>query len=272
MDKYAVIGNPVAHSKSPLIHKMFAEQTGQAMEYGAILSPLDRFHETVEQFRETGGKGLNVTLPFKEQAYSIAHWLSDAAKKAKAVNTLIFGDGKIEGHNTDGVGLIADLLHHKIKIEGKRILLVGAGGAARGVILPLLHEKPALLHLANRTAEKALLLAKHFYAYGNLSASGLQAVPDGHFDLIINASSASLNGERPDIGEGLVGCETVCYDMLYSREDTSFNRWAQLQGAAKTIDGLGMLVEQAAASFYLWRGVRPRTDTVRERLRETLMS
>ncbi|MDF2179762.1 shikimate dehydrogenase [Aliiglaciecola sp. CAU 1673] len=272
MDKYAVIGNPVAHSKSPFIHKLFAEQTGQDMEYGAILSPLNGFNDAVVRFIQSGGKGMNVTLPFKEQAYALAQTLSDAAQKAEAVNTLIFHQGQIQGHNTDGVGLIADLHFHQVPITNKRVLLVGAGGAARGVIPPLLEGKPAVLHLANRTVDKALSLAMHFKGFGNVEASGLQEVPLGHFDLIINASSASLSGERPEIGEGLVGNTTVCYDMLYSREATSFNRWAKAQGAAKTLDGLGMLVEQAAESFYLWRGIRPQTEKVREKLREALMN
>ncbi|WP_102794824.1 shikimate dehydrogenase [Bowmanella denitrificans] len=270
MDQYAVFGNPIAHSKSPFIHKMFAEQTGQSLHYAAILSPLDGFAESVSTFIASGGRGANVTVPFKEQAFKLVEQLSPAARQAGAVNTLIYQDGKLLGDNTDGIGLVKDLLFHGVVLQGKKILIIGAGGATRGVVLPILEQTPASLHIANRTAEKALSLAKHVPSFARVTGSGLNDIPDTSFDLIINASSASLSGDSPNIDAAYMVNKPVCYDMVYSKEDTAFNLWCQQQGASMTLDGLGMLVEQAAQSFYLWRGIMPDTQPVRQALRMSL--
>ncbi|GGO66902.1 shikimate dehydrogenase [Bowmanella pacifica] len=270
MDKYAVFGNPIAHSKSPFIHKMFAEQTGQSLDYSAILSPLDGFADTIRAFISSGGKGANVTVPFKEQAYKLADQLSEAAEQAGAVNTLIYKEGKLYGDNTDGIGLVKDLLFHDVVLQGKKILIIGAGGATRGVVLPILKQTPASLHIANRTAEKALNLATHFASFASVTGSGLDDIPHTTFDLIINASSSSLSGDAPNIDAAYIANKPVCYDMVYGKEDTAFNLWCQQQGTSVTLDGLGMLVEQAAQSFYLWRGVMPDTQPVRQALRNML--
>lgn len=261
-DRYAVFGHPIAHSKSPLIHAAFARQTGQDMAYEAILAPLDGFPGSVAAFIAAGGRGANVTVPFKEEAYKLAGRLSPRAQRAGAVNTLVFDDG-ILGDNTDGAGLVADLTRNLHRaLAAKRILLVGAGGAARGVIGPLLDEKPAALIIANRTVSRAQELAELF-GHG-VRGCGFDAV-DTPFDVVINATAASLAGELPPLSPRVFTPGTLAYDMMYGR-DTPFLRFARTHGAA-TADGLGMLVEQAAEAFVLWRGVRPDTAPVIAALR-----
>lgn len=270
-DRYAVIGNPIAHSKSPEIHAQFAAQTGQDMSYERLLAPLDGFAASVQAFVAQGGKGANVTLPFKLEAYALATQLSARAQAAGAVNTLRFDGGQILGDNTDGVGLVADIVRNAgVSVAGKRVLLLGAGGAARGVILPLLLEHPAQLVIANRTAARAEALAQQFAAHGNIVASDFTAL-DGQFDLIINATSASLAAELPPIAAALFGRDTLAYDMMYGKLPTVFMQFAAAQGASVR-DGLGMLVEQAAEAFLVWRGVRPDTAPVFAALRAALQA
>ncbi|MND72268.1 Shikimate dehydrogenase [compost metagenome] len=271
MDSYCVFGNPIGHSKSPLIHRLFAEQTGQQLTYEAVLAPLDDFTGCARQFFATG-KGGNVTVPFKEQAYQLAASLSPRAQRAGAVNTLKkLDDGSLLGDNTDGAGLVRDLTRNAgLELAGKRILLLGAGGAARGVIEPLLAERPASLVIANRTVEKAEALAQLFADLGPVSASGYDWLEES-VDLIINGTSASLAGDLPPISPSLIKPgHTVCYDMMYGKDLTAFNRWASEHGAARTLDGLGMLVEQAAEAFLLWRGVLPDSAPVLAELRRQL--
>jgi shikimate dehydrogenase len=264
-DRYAVVGNPVAHSKSPLIHAEFARQTGQDMAYDRLLAPLDGFAETVEAFRIAGGKGLNVTVPFKEQAFRYATRRTARAEAAGAVNTLKFDEGSVLGDNTDGAGMVRDLTANlKQSLAGKRILLMGAGGAARGVLGPLLAEHPAALALANRTVDKAQQLAELFG--GEFATSSYEALAGQRFDIIINATAASLKGELPPLPDELFNPGALAYDMMYGTE-TPFMAWARTHGAAQIADGLGMLVEQAAESFYLWRGMRPDTAPVLRMLR-----
>ncbi|QDQ27235.1 shikimate dehydrogenase [Chitinimonas arctica] len=267
-DRYAVIGNPIAHSKSPAIHAAFALQTGQKLNYTRLEAPLDGFSDCAAEFLAMGGKGCNVTVPFKEEAYRFANRLSARAELAGAVNTLWLDDDGLVGDNTDGAGLCRDLLRHT-ELRGKRILLLGAGGAARGVIAPLLAEKPARLLLANRSADKATQLAERFSA-ANLQATGLDALAGQAFDLVINATSASLAGQQLPLPPSLWRLETVAYDMMYGKEETPFLAQAAAGGVAMRLDGLGMLVEQAAEAFYLWRGVRPETQPVLTELRAAL--
>ena len=269
MDRYAVMGNPVAHSKSPRIHALFAAQTNQQLSYEAILVEKDGFSTAVADFLQHGGNGLNITVPFKEQAWALATTRSEHAERAGAVNTLILEkDGRHFGDNTDGVGLVRDLLqNHGSVLKNKRLLLVGAGGAARGVIEPLLNEKPSLLVIANRTADKAVELARLFCDLGHTEGCGLGDVAGQSFDLIINATAASLAGQVPALPDSVVTADSHCYDMMYADKATAFMDWAQQLGAAHCMDGLGMLVEQAAESFYLWRDLRPDTGTVIQALR-----
>lgn len=271
MDRYGVIGNPIGHSKSPQIHRMFAEQTGQSLSYEPLLAPLDDFAGFAGAFFETG-LGANVTVPFKEQAFRLADQLSERARRAGAVNTLKkLSDGNLLGDNTDGVGLVRDLLDNaRVTLRGKRILLLGAGGAVRGVLEPLLAQQPSELLIANRTVAKAEQLATEFAALGAVRASAFDEL-DEPFDVIINGTSASLGGELPPLGEtSLQPGATFCYDMMYGAVPTAFCMWAAEQGAAATRDGLGMLVEQAAAAFELWRGVRPESARVLTELRRQL--
>ncbi|WP_219096353.1 shikimate dehydrogenase [Pseudomonas sp. UMAB-40] len=270
MDRYVVIGNPIGHSKSPLLHIVFAQQTAQHMEYGALLSPLDDFAGCAARFFQ-GGLGANVTVPFKEEAYQLVSKLTDRALRAGAVNTISkLADGSLLGDNTDGAGLLRDLRHAGVSIEGKRILLLGAGGAARGSLEPLLAEHPAAVVIGNRTIEKAEALAMQFADLGPVTASRFESLHEP-FDLIINATSASLNGTMPPIKECLIAPgRTVCYDMMYGKDATVFCRWAIENHAALQMDGLGMLVEQAAEAFYLWRGVRPQTAPVQEQIRRKM--
>jgi shikimate dehydrogenase len=269
-DRYAVVGNPIAQSLSPQIHRAFAEQTGEKILYEKLLAPIGGFAEFAGNFFSGGGRGLNITLPFKLDACAFADQLSERAQAAGAVNTLARRkDGSILGDNTDGAGLVADILQNlRWSIEGKKILLLGAGGAARGVLLPLLREKPAGIYIANRTAHKARQLAGIFSARGPVNAGGLEDVP-ADFDLLINASSASLSGELPTLAREVIGKNCNAYDMVYAAQATPFMCWAQEYGA-RVADGLGMLVGQAAESFYLWRGVRPEVAPVLAQLREQL--
>ena len=269
-DIYAVVGNPIAQSLSPEIHSAFAEQTAQDLRYEKKLIELGQFRQQAAQFFAGGGRGLNVTAPFKLDAFAFADALTERAQTAGAVNTLVKqDDGSILGDNTDGAGLVADIKKHLgWTIQGRNILVLGAGGATRGALLPLLQEQPAQLHIANRTAQKARQLAEDFAAYGSITAGGLEDVPEG-FDLIINASAASLSGERPPVAEAIVGRDCCVYDMVYGAEPTPFMRWAGDLGA-RTADGLGMLVGQAAEAFYLWRGVSPRVEPVLSMLRAKL--
>jgi shikimate dehydrogenase len=269
MDRYAVVGNPIGHSKSPVIHRLFAEQTGQSLSYDKMLVEQGAFNEEVSAFFALGGRGLNVTLPFKEEAFGYADELTPRAQLAGAVNTLMLrGDGTVLGDNTDGAGLVADLLSQGWTLTGSRILLLGAGGAARGVVQPLLEQNPARVVIANRTPERAQAIAE---AFGDRVEAGDYAALAGQsFDLVINATSASLAGQLPPLPEGLVTSATCVYDMMYGAEPTAFLSWAREQGAEHLADGLGMLVGQAAEAFQLWRGVRPQTAPVIEALRAEL--
>jgi shikimate dehydrogenase len=272
MDRYAVIGNPIAHSKSPRIHALFAAQTGQPLSYEALLGPIDAFVATVEAFRAAGGRGLNVTVPFKLEAFDFADRHTPRALAAGAVNTLAFGPDGVLGDNTDGAGILRDItVNQACPVAGRRVLLLGAGGAARGTILPLLEAAPASLTIANRTASKAAELADEF-ATGALTphGCGFAALAGQQFDVIINATSASLSDAAPDLPAGLYAPGSLAYDMMYGKGDTPFLAAARQQGAARLSDGLGMLVEQAAESFLLWRGVRPDTAPVLAAMRAAI--
>lgn len=266
MDQYAVFGHPIAHSQSPFIHQTFARQTGQSLEYRAILAPLGGFAETVHRFRAEGGQGGNVTLPFKEEAFALCDELTERARLAGAVNTLHWQrDGRLLGDNTDGAGMVSDLLQHGAAIEGKRVLIVGAGGAVRGVLEPVLACGPSEVVIANRTESKATVLAGDFSALGNIRGVGLDGI-DGRFDLIINGTSASLSGELPPLPDGCLISGGITYDMAYGTKATPFQLWGEKQGGRINLSGLGMLVNQAAESFERWRGVRPETGPVKAAL------
>ncbi|ENY72474.1 shikimate 5-dehydrogenase [Aeromonas diversa CDC 2478-85] len=270
MDRYLVVGNPVRHSKSPFIHTLFARQTQQEMEYSLCEPPLDGFADALRLFFARGGKGCNVTVPFKEQAFAMATELTERARRAGAVNTLVMTErGEVLGDNTDGAGLVADLKQQQVELADARILLLGAGGAARGALAPLLAERPRSLVIANRTQSKAELLATEFGELGAVSASSFEAL-EGPFDLIINSTSASLAGEVPPLAPLLIHGQLTVYDMMYGPGDTPFNAWARAEGAGRVIDGLGMLVEQAAEAFSLWRGIRPGSRQVLRELRRQL--
>jgi len=271
IDRYGVMGNPIKHSKSPQIHKAFADQTDERLSYTAMLVPEDQFAQAVQRFFAEGGKGLNITVPFKQQAFALADELTERARRAGAVNTLWqSSSGKIVGDNTDGVGMVRDIMHnHDGRLAGKKILLVGAGGAVRGVLAPLLAENPAQLVITNRTFDKARQLAEEFSDLGRVEAVHLNQL-QGPFDWIINGTAASLQGAVPDLPETVVGPHTRVYDMMYGKELTPFNAWALDYGAEKAFDGLGMLVEQAAESFRQWRGVMPSTRTVMSDLRAVM--
>lgn len=310
-DRYAVIGNPIEHSKSPRIHAAFAVQTGEPIEYGRILGNLEDFAGDVRRFVAEGGRGLNITVPFKTEAFELLDDLSVHARAAGAVNTLIVRDGGLlRGDNTDGIGLIRDLtVNHGLALSGKRVLLLGAGGAARGVLRPLLEAGPAALVIANRTASKAEALASELSDQHDVQprteggieplprtisgaanarpggsantgtpasserlsttiiGCGLDALRGQRFDLIINATSTGLTGAIPALPDDCLAAGGWTYDMLYADEPTPFCRWGQVQGAERALDGLGMLVEQAAESFHLWRGLRPETEAVIATLR-----
>ena len=268
-DRYAVMGNPVAHSKSPRIHALFAHQFGHKIEYTAIQVDAGGFTQAVDQFRASGGQGLNITVPFKQEAFRLADHRSERAEIAQAVNTLKFEtDGRLFGDNTDGAGLVHDLeknLH--VHLKDLRILVLGAGGAVRGVLQPLLHRHPALIVIANRTVATAKELAEEIAHYGKIEASSFEALKGKHFDLVINGTAASLKGEIPPLPENLFTRHALAYDMMYGDKARPFTDWALLHGADRAVDGLGMLVEQAAESYLIWRGVRPETKSVIEKLR-----
>lgn len=280
-DRYAVFGNPITHSKSPLIHRLFAEQTGESVVYEALSAPVDGFADALATFKASGARGCNITVPFKQDAWQLADERSDYAQRAGAVNTLVLrDDGSVYGANTDGIGIVRDLQqNHQINVQGKRILLLGAGGAVRGVLQPLLEAHPAALFIANRTASKAEALAADFSEFNTLSTQcdaipiqggGFEAVAEqGTFDLIINGTAASLQGDVPPIPVACLAGQACCYDMMYAAEPTAFVAWG-LQHGAKAMDGLGMLVEQAAESFFIWRGVRSDTRPVLDAVRATL--
>ena len=275
MSKYAVLGNPVSHSKSPLIHSMFAQQTDQTMSYVAISLEENEFEGFVRNFFADGGGGLNVTVPFKGNAFALAASCSPRAELAQAVNTLFLDvNGDICGDNTDGVGLVTDLkLNNKVAISGQRVLILGAGGAVRGIMAALVYEQASAITIVNRDVSKAELLAEEMQSMAPIEAmsySMLQEVANKgrRYDLIINGTSSSLFGEMPELDAKLIAPDCCCYDLMYSATDTPFVQWAKLEGARISIDGLGMLVEQAAEAFALWRGVRPNTALVMAHLRE----
>lgn len=271
MDRYCVFGNPVAHSKSPRIHAAFARLAGHSLSYEARLADKDRFSDAVRQFFGEGGRGCNVTVPFKEEAWQLAESRSLRAEKAGAVNTLLLdGAGRLHGDNTDGVGLVRDLTGNAgISLAGKRVLVLGAGGAVRGVLGPLLAERLAELVVANRTVAKAAQLAALFSDEGPVAAAAFDALAGRSFDLVINGTSASLQGDLPPLPDGLLAPGAIACDMMYGADPTVFLRWGARQGAF-TRDGLGMLVEQAAEAFFLWRQVRPPTASVLAQLRASL--
>lgn len=270
MDNFVVIGNPIAHSKSPLIHRCFAEQTGVEHRYGTLLSPLDNFAQSVRRFLEQGGRGANVTLPFKQQAYELADELTERAALAGAVNTLHRRqDGSLLGDNTDGIGLLSDLQRRALIRPNDKVLLIGAGGAARGAILPLLSYGCALT-VTNRTPARANELADAFAHTGAITALSLSELAGKRFDLVINATSSGVSGEIPVVPSSLISGETRCYDMFYQQGPTPFLRWSQQAGAMATADGLGMLVGQAAHAFLLWHGVLPDVKPVISRLQQEL--
>jgi shikimate dehydrogenase len=267
-DRYGVIGNPVAHSQSPVIHAEFARQTGQDLVYERILAPLDGFAAAVDTFRSVGGLGLNVTLPFKLEAFTLARECGARARDAQAVNTLKFEGANVYGDNTDGVGLVRDIeANLGFPIAGRDVLVMGAGGAAQGALGELLDAKPARLVIANRTREKAERLAGRLRSGRGLSpallsASGYSELTGQQFDLIVNSTSASLNDTVPDLPDSVFARDCMAYDMMYGKGMTPFLETALTRGAAHLADGMGMLVEQAAESFFIWRGVRPQTGPV----------
>jgi shikimate dehydrogenase len=270
-DRYGVMGYPVSHSRSPVIHRLFAAQTGQDLQYELLQVPPDKLAAAITQFGRTGGKGLNITVPHKAEVVRLVDDMSERASTAGAVNTVVFRDGTMFGDNTDGVGLMRDLQeNHELRLKGRNILILGAGGATRGIVSPLLEAEPGSIVIANRTFPKARALADHFANEGPVNACRFQDVRSlPIYDLIINATSAGLKGETPPYPEEAVHPATVCYDLSYSATPTPFARWAASHGAAKAVMGWGMLVEQAAESFFIWRGVRPDTAPVLKQLTVT---
>jgi shikimate dehydrogenase len=267
-DRYCVFGNPVAHSKSPAIHALFAVQCAQDLTYDACLVPTDGFADAVRAFAAAGGRGANVTVPFKEEAFRLCDRLSDRAARAGAVNTLTLDADGIAGDNTDGAGLVRDIeANLGFPLAGRRILLLGAGGAARGALAPLLATRPATLAIANRTADKARALAARFADLAAVDAGSYADFAGSSFDAVINATSASLSGEPLPLPAGVFASGCLAYDMMYGKGDTAFLAQARVQGAGRIADGLGMLVEQAAEAFFVWRGVRPATARVLAELR-----
>jgi shikimate dehydrogenase len=263
-DRYAVFGHPIGHSKSPRIHALFAEQTGERLTYTAQDVTPETFQTCVRDFFAQGGKGLNCTVPLKELAWQIADHRSERAGRSKAVNTLALRpDGTLYGDNTDGVGLMRDLtVNLELPLKNRRVLLLGAGGASRGVIGPLLEHSPSRLVIANRTPEKAIRLAEEFGDLGPINGCGFSELGTEPFDLILNATAASLTGELPDLPENILRRGGCCYDLAYGMKPTPFVRWGLDAGAAVSVDGIGMLIEQAAEAFFIWRGIRPETRPV----------
>jgi shikimate dehydrogenase len=267
-DRYALVGHPVEHSRSPLIHSLFARQTGENTSYELIDAEPESFEIAVRDFGAAGGKGMNVTVPHKEAAYALVDEISAPADVAGAVNTIKFVDGRLHGENTDGVGLLRDLVANQHQtLAGKRILVLGAGGAARGVVGPLLAANPSELVIANRTRERADALVarlKSSLAPRTVAFDALAGLPP--FDLLLNATSAGLKGEAPPFPGSLLGPQSFCYDLVYSVNDTPFVVWARKHGAGRAVQGWGMLIEQAAESFFIWRGVRPDTKPILKQL------
>lgn len=264
LDRYGVMGYPVSHSRSPVIHQLFALQTGQEIQYELLQVAPGKLQMAIRQFQRTGGKGLNITVPHKSEVSKLCDQLSERASTAGAVNTLSFKDGQIQGDNTDGFGLLRDLVVNLgLTLEGANILVLGAGGATRGIIGPLLEMQPESLRIANRTLGKAQILADHFSRSGPVTACRFNVVPvTEDYDLIINATSAGLHGDTPPYPGAAISDKTVCYDLSYGLRPTPFSIWARDQGAGRSVMGWGMLVEQAAESFRIWRGVRPSTAPV----------
>lgn len=271
-DVYIVVGNPIAQSKSPLIHTLFARQTMQPIHYQSLLIPEGEFDAYIDHFFSQGGRGCNVTAPFKQDAFNYADRLTQRAELSGAVNTLKrVDDGEIIGDNTDGAGLVQDLLNYQIVLEGANILIIGAGGATRGVLKPLLEQNPQKVTLTNRTFEKAQQLADLFAPFGSIEAQAIDEVHSS-FDIVINATSAGLSSQLPQISEAIFSPQTVTYDMIYGAGDTKFNQWAKSNGVIQAFDGLGMLVGQAAESFMLWRGLRPGAKQVLRELRKNIQA
>lgn len=270
-DRYAVIGNPIAHSKSPMIHETFAKNTGQSLEYIKVLAPLEGFVATVQSMIASGFKGANVTVPFKLEAFQLANQLTERAHDAGAVNTLIFNEAGITGDNTDGAGIVRDIQENlRIPIAGKRVLLIGAGGAAEGVLHPILACSPALLVITNRTLDKALTMVKKVedqgeYRFVSVNAYAFDDLQGQEFDIVVNATSTGLTDTLLPLPAGIFAKDALAYDMMYGRE-TPFMKFAAEHGA-QVSDGLGMLVEQAAEAFYVWRGIRPETSAVMQEIR-----
>lgn len=270
-DHYAVFGNPINHSKSPAIHRQFAEQTGQDMHYAKQLVAEGEFAKAAQEFFQQGGQGLNITVPFKLDAYAFAHELTPRAQRAGAVNTLALQtNGVIVGDNTDGIGMLHDMHNQSWELRHKRILILGAGGAVRGILQPLLDELPAQITVANRTLSKAEDLAKQFHDIADIRVRTFEQLASEQFDVVINGTSASLAGDLPPLPDHLLAEHACCYDMMYGAEPTVFMRWAKEQGAEKIADGLGMLVGQAAEAFYLWRHIRPEVIPVIATIRRQL--
>ncbi|MFT4825952.1 MAG: shikimate dehydrogenase [Halioglobus sp.] len=272
IDRYAVFGNPIKHSKSPVIHTEFAKQCNQSMLYRAVKVDVHGFSAAAKQFFESGGSGLNVTVPFKRDAYDFADNKSVRAQRAGAVNTLIYNsDGTISGDNTDGIGLVKDMIANLgWRVNGMRVLVLGAGGAVRGVLEPLLREHPKDLLVVNRTPERAVEIAAQFADLGPVEGGAYSLIGQRQFDLIINGTSGGLSGEMPDIPSSILTQRSCCYDMVYGAEPTVFMRWAAHHAAWAVADGLGMLVEQAAESFYLWRRARPESGPVISQVRASI--
>ncbi len=261
IDRYAVIGNPIEHSKSPDIHLLFADQTGERLSYEKILTDKDNFSQVITKFFTNGGKGMNVTVPFKNDACEFVDELTEYAKHAGAVNTIYKNEsGNFIGANTDGIGLLRDLKKIlRLQLLNKKILVIGAGGATQGIVEPLLKENPSELIIANRTVSKAEAITEQFKSFGKISSCSLTEIPKHSFDLVVHATSAGLQGNKVELPAEIIGSNTCCYDLSYSDQDTPFMQWAKNHNAGKVVDGFGMLLEQAAEAFYLWRGKRPDT-------------
>lgn len=271
IDRYGVMGYPVSHSRSPVIHRLFSMQTDQHLQYELLQVSPEKLETAIRQFQRTGGKGLNITIPHKSEVVRLVDHMSELASTAGAANTLSFKDGEIYGENTDGIGLLRDLtVNLDVSIEDSRILILGAGGSTRGIVGPLLEMQPKSLQIANRSLAKAQMLADHFSESGPVTACPFDAVPVVKpYDLIINATSAGLKGEAPPYPAAAISDHTICYDLSYGLKPTPFSIWARKSGAAQSVMGWGMLVEQAAESFNIWRGVRPETEPVLERMNIT---
>jgi shikimate dehydrogenase len=267
-DRYGLVGHPVEHSRSPLIHTLFARQTGRELSYELIDALPEGFETAVRGFGAAGGRGLNITVPHKEAAFALVDEASDAANAAGAVNTISIDRDRLRGDNTDGIGFVRDVtVNQRQTLAGRTIIVLGAGGAARGIVGPLLAAEPRELVIANRSQARAVQLVEHFGQARPLRAVAfdeLAALPP--FDVLVNATSAGLKGEPPPFAPSLVGAGSFCYDLVYSLDDTPFIAWARAHGAARAVQGWGMLVEQAAESFYIWHGLRPDTDRVLKQL------